>query len=140
MASVRDDANFINECTYGLQLKNIHRETPGPSQSFADFGECPVPRYACNTVLMAVLRSLRLSLRVLVIGTFLRMSCDWSWGVQLAVLQALAAAAKPFVTTDYMLPTPKWAVYGADEAGFDPQEIRFKKVRNHPKVSAVPQK
>lgn len=54
----------------------------------------------------------------------------------IVLLQALAAANKSFVTTDYMLPTPKWAVYGADEAGFDPQEIRFKKIRNHPKVPA----
>lgn len=53
------------------------------------------------------------------------------------ILQELAAANKPFVTTDYMLPTPKWAAYGAHEAGFDPQEIRFKKIRNHPKVPPI---
>ena len=47
------------------------------------------------------------------------------------------AADKPFVTTDYMLPTPDWAVYGANEAGFDPQEVRFKKIRNHPEKQAV---
>lgn len=56
---------------------------------------------------------------------------------ELSALQELAAAKKPFVTTDYMLPTPEWAVYGADEAGFDPQETRFKKVRNHPEKPAV---
>ena len=47
-------------------------------------------------------------------------------------LQELVAAGQPFVTCDYMLPTPDWAVYGADEAGFDPKETRFKKIRNHP--------
>ncbi|KAL3153770.1 hypothetical protein ABBQ32_013358 [Trebouxia sp. C0010 RCD-2024] len=64
----------------------------------------------------------------------------WHTWIDYDKFQALAAAAKPFVTTDYMLPTPEWAVYGAYEAGFDPQEMRFKKVRNHPKVSAVSQK
>lgn len=49
----------------------------------------------------------------------------------------MVAADKPFVTTDYMLPTPDWAVYGANEAGFDPQEVRFKKIRNHPEKQAV---
>ncbi len=47
-------------------------------------------------------------------------------------VQALVASGKSFFTTDYMLPTPDWAVYGAEEAGFDPQEVRFKKIRNHP--------
>ena len=52
-------------------------------------------------------------------------------------LQAMVAAEESFVTTDYMLPTPDWAVYGADEAGFDPQETRFKKIRNHPQKQAL---
>lgn len=30
-----------------------------------------------------------------------------------------------FSATDYMAPTPRWAVYGAQEQGFDPQETRF---------------
>lgn len=53
------------------------------------------------------------------------------------VSQDLVSAKKPFVTTDYMLPTPPWAVYGATEAGFDPQETRVKKVRNHPVKAAA---
>ena len=53
------------------------------------------------------------------------------------VLQDLVSAGSPFVTTDYMLPTPAWAVYGASEAGFDPQETRVKKVRNHPVKAAA---
>ena len=48
------------------------------------------------------------------------------------MLQDLAAAGEPFTSTDYMLPTPEWAVYGAKEAGFDPKETRVLKVRNHP--------
>lgn len=65
------------------------------------------------------------------------MLTGWNARRPVVVLQTLAAAGKPFVTTDYMLPTPEWAVYGADEAGFDPQEIRYKKIRNHPKVPEV---
>ena len=30
-----------------------------------------------------------------------------------------------FTAADYMAPTPHWAVYGAKEQGFDPQETRF---------------
>ncbi|ELU18799.1 hypothetical protein CAPTEDRAFT_180119 [Capitella teleta] len=30
----------------------------------------------------------------------------------------------PFTAMDYMAPTPSWAVYGAQEQGFDPQEVR----------------
>ena len=52
-------------------------------------------------------------------------------------MQVLVKAGKPFVTTDYMLPTPSWAVYGAAEAGFDPQEKRVKKIRNHPTKAAA---
>ena len=58
------------------------------------------------------------------------------WQVMRA-LQAMVAAKESFVTTDYMMPTPDWAVYGAHEAGFDPQETRFKKIRNHPQKQAL---
>ncbi|CAH1801626.1 unnamed protein product [Owenia fusiformis] len=33
--------------------------------------------------------------------------------------------AEKFTAVDYMAPTPHWAVYGAREQGFDPQETRF---------------
>ena len=33
---------------------------------------------------------------------------------------------------DYMAETPAWAVYGAEEAGFDPTQQRVKKERRHP--------
>lgn len=35
-----------------------------------------------------------------------------------------------FTATDYMAPTPTWALYGAKEEGFDPKETRFRKTRN----------
>lgn len=41
------------------------------------------------------------------------------------------AVGEPFGSEDYMAPTPEWAVYGALEGGFDPQEMRVKKERRH---------
>ena len=34
-----------------------------------------------------------------------------------------------FTTEDYRAPTPRWAVYGAEERGFDPEENRYRKNR-----------
>ena len=34
---------------------------------------------------------------------------------------------KTFVSTDYMLPTPHWALYQAPERGFDPVENRWRR-------------
>ncbi len=36
------------------------------------------------------------------------------------------------LTQDYMLPTPDWASWGAEEAGFDPTQQRVRKERRHP--------
>ncbi|DBA96026.1 hypothetical protein WJX77_003968 [Trebouxia sp. C0004] len=61
----------------------------------------------------------------------------WHTWIDYDKFQAMVAAGDSFVTTDYMLSTPDWAVYGAHEAGFDPQETRFKKIRNHPQKQAL---
>jgi len=39
-------------------------------------------------------------------------------------------SGKAFDGKDYRLKTPDWALYGSFEAGFDPEEKRFLKVRN----------
>lgn len=41
------------------------------------------------------------------------------------------ASRKPFGSVDYMAATPSWAVYGAEEGGFDPGQSRYKKERRH---------
>lgn len=41
------------------------------------------------------------------------------------------AAGKSFSSEDYLAETPSWAVYGALEGGFDPNEVRVKKERRH---------
>jgi len=56
---------------------------------------------------------------------------QWNTWIDYDKFQDLVASGKEFDSTDYMLPTPSWAVYGAQEAGFDPQETRFRKVRRH---------
>ncbi|KAK9858801.1 hypothetical protein WJX84_008169 [Apatococcus fuscideae] len=56
----------------------------------------------------------------------------WHTWIDYERFQELCAAKMPFTSQDYMLPTPSWAVFGAAEAGFDPQEERHLKVRNHP--------
>jgi len=43
----------------------------------------------------------------------------------------VARNVSPILSEDYMAPTPSWAVYGAEEAGFNPNETRVKKIRRH---------
>ena len=38
---------------------------------------------------------------------------------------------KTFTSIDYLAPTPKWAMYGSVEQGFNPNDTRFRKKRNH---------
>ena len=38
-----------------------------------------------------------------------------------------------FTALDYMAPTPSWALYGAKEEGFDPEETRFRRTRKNGK-------
>lgn len=40
-------------------------------------------------------------------------------------------SGQPFSSEDYMAATPSWAIYGAEEGGFDPNESRYRKERRH---------
>ena len=62
----------------------------------------------------------------------------WHTWIDYEKFQDLAASGKPFRSKDYMLPTPHWSVWGAEEAGFDPGETRVRKVRNHPGKNPAP--
>lgn len=55
----------------------------------------------------------------------------WHTWIDYERFQELAASGKPFRTEDYMAATPSWAVYGADEGGFDPKQSRYRKERRH---------
>uniref|UniRef100_A0A7S1NCE0 tRNA 4-demethylwyosine synthase (AdoMet-dependent) n=1 Tax=Eutreptiella gymnastica TaxID=73025 RepID=A0A7S1NCE0_9EUGL len=49
---------------------------------------------------------------------------QWHTWIDYDRFHELALGNKAFDATDYMEPTPGWAVFGADEKGFDPAEVR----------------
>ncbi|KAL1189408.1 S-adenosyl-L-methionine-dependent tRNA 4-demethylwyosine synthase [Cardamine amara subsp. amara] len=62
----------------------------------------------------------------------------WFTWIDYEKFHDLVASGEPFTSSDYMAETPSWAVYGAEEGGFDPEQLRFKKERHHhPKPQAV---
>ncbi|CAN4122839.1 unnamed protein product [Withania somnifera] len=56
---------------------------------------------------------------------------QWFTWIDYEKFHDLVASGKPFTSKDYMTPTPPWAVYGAEEGGFDPEQLRYKKERHH---------
>ncbi|PNW73212.1 hypothetical protein CHLRE_14g623300v5 [Chlamydomonas reinhardtii] len=56
----------------------------------------------------------------------------WHTWIDYDRFQQLAAEGGDFGAEDYMLPTPPWAAFGSEAAGFDPGQVRVKKVRRHP--------
>nr|XP_016449047.1 PREDICTED: S-adenosyl-L-methionine-dependent tRNA 4-demethylwyosine synthase-like [Nicotiana tabacum] len=56
---------------------------------------------------------------------------QWYTWIDYEKFHDLVASGKPFTSKDYMAPTPSWAVYGAEEGGFDPEQLRYKKERHH---------
>ncbi|KAL3639189.1 S-adenosyl-L-methionine-dependent tRNA 4-demethylwyosine synthase [Castilleja foliolosa] len=56
---------------------------------------------------------------------------QWHTWIDYDKFHDLVSAGEPFDSKDYMAPTPSWAVYGAEEGGFDPQQSRFRKERRH---------
>jgi len=61
---------------------------------------------------------------------------EWYTWINYDKFQDLVASGEKFTALDYMERTPSWATYGSDEGGFDPEQVRHRKVRNHPgKVS-----
>lgn len=64
----------------------------------------------------------------------------WRTWIDYERFQELAArrAANPkfkFGVEDYVADTPSWAVFGADEEGFDPTDSRHRKKKKHPKYT-----
>ncbi|KAI3684842.1 hypothetical protein L6452_34069 [Arctium lappa] len=56
---------------------------------------------------------------------------QWHTWIDYEKFHDLVASGEPFGSNEYMAPTPSWAVYGANEGGFDPEQARYKKERNH---------
>lgn len=55
----------------------------------------------------------------------------WHTWIDYDRFHELVTSGKPFRSQDYMALTPSWAVYGAEEGGFDPDQSRYKKERRH---------
>lgn len=72
----------------------------------------------------------------------------WKTWIDYDKFQELAARQKDdptftFNVSDYVEDTPSWAIFGAEEEGFDPTDKRFRKKKKHPKytkydVSGIP--
>ena len=60
----------------------------------------------------------------------------WHTWIDYDKFQSLCRSGKTFGAEDYMVETPSWAIWGAEEKGFDPNETRFRKKRNHPGKAA----
>ena len=60
----------------------------------------------------------------------------WHTWIDYDKFHKLLASGAHFTSEDYLMETPHWAVYGAPEAGFDPEESRFKKQRRHKRDGA----
>lgn len=56
---------------------------------------------------------------------------QWHTWIDYEKFHDLVASGQPFSSGDYMAATPSWAVYGAEEGGFDPDQTRYKKERHH---------
>ncbi|KAL0017181.1 hypothetical protein SO802_004250 [Lithocarpus litseifolius] len=60
-----------------------------------------------------------------------KVNSKWFTWIDYEKFHNLVASGKPFSSMDYMAATPSWAVYGAEEGGFDPGQSRYKKERRH---------
>ncbi|XP_052202195.1 S-adenosyl-L-methionine-dependent tRNA 4-demethylwyosine synthase isoform X2 [Diospyros lotus] len=56
---------------------------------------------------------------------------QWFTWIDYEKFHDLVASGRPYDSKDYMAATPSWAVYGADEGGFDPEQSRYRKERHH---------
>lgn len=63
---------------------------------------------------------------------------QWLTWIDYERFHDLVASGEAFNSKDYTAPTPSWAVYGAKEGGFDPEQARFKKERRHGARMSVP--
>lgn len=56
---------------------------------------------------------------------------QWYTWIDYEKFHDLVASGRSFDSRDYMAATPSWAVYGAEEVGFDPGQLRYRKERHH---------
>eukprot|EP00759_Apiculatamorpha_spiralis_P041615 PhF_6_TR40200/c0_g1_i1/m.59656/K15449/TYW1; tRNA wybutosine-synthesizing protein 1 len=59
---------------------------------------------------------------------------EWYTWIDYEKFFELATSGKPFTSMDYRAKTPNWAVFGAEEKGFDPLETRHRRKEKGPKL------
>ena len=68
---------------------------------------------------------------ILISDTKLKVDGTWHTWIDYPKFHECVAAyhadGTTFTTMDYAAPTPPWAVYGAEEEGFDPAETRWRR-------------
>ncbi|KAI9021497.1 hypothetical protein CLU79DRAFT_887879 [Phycomyces nitens] len=65
------------------------------------------------------------SCSILIASTEFKVDGEWHTHIDYEKFFALVKSGQPFTSLDYMAKTPDWAIFGTDEAGFDPEETRF---------------
>ena len=60
----------------------------------------------------------------------------WHTWIDYDKFQDLVASGEQFDSMEYIAPTPEWAIYGAEEKGFDPEETRFHRKKKAVELSA----
>ncbi|RDX95102.1 S-adenosyl-L-methionine-dependent tRNA 4-demethylwyosine synthase, partial [Mucuna pruriens] len=56
---------------------------------------------------------------------------QWYTWIDYEKFHDLVASGRTFDSRDYMSATPSWALYGSEEGGFDPGQLRYRKERHH---------
>ncbi|XP_020206829.1 S-adenosyl-L-methionine-dependent tRNA 4-demethylwyosine synthase [Cajanus cajan] len=56
---------------------------------------------------------------------------QWYTWIDYEKFHDLVASGRTFDSRNYMSATPSWAVYGSEESGFDPGQLRYRKERHH---------
>jgi len=57
---------------------------------------------------------------------------SWHTWIDYPKFLELVKSGQPFTAIDYTAPTPSWALCGSTEKGFDPEEERFKRIKQKP--------
>ncbi|KAI8894754.1 hypothetical protein BC833DRAFT_530218 [Globomyces pollinis-pini] len=67
------------------------------------------------------------SCSVLIARKKFKINNKWHTWIDYEKFHDLVASGESFTSMDYIMETPSWAVYGAKEQGFDPNEVRYRK-------------
>lgn len=62
---------------------------------------------------------------ILLADTKFKVNGEWNTHIDYPKFFELLESGADFVDTDYIKPTPKWAVWGSEEGGFNPEDTRY---------------